>query len=181
MERMTHMDQEIDFFPCTEKDIVTLAKVSQQFYPEHYSHIWKNQDTSYYIELSFTKEAFAKDFQIKNILYYLIKRKDEPLGLLKLRKNEAVNGYEEMESLQLEKIYLLSVATGLGIGKKAIDFTKNYASGLDKKVIWLDVMTTSPALSFYRNMGFTTISYYDLDYPGLKEGYREMQRMILPI
>ncbi|WP_299439712.1 GNAT family N-acetyltransferase [uncultured Aquimarina sp.] len=172
---------EIEFHRCSENDIETLVKVSQQFYPEHYSHIWENGDTSFYVNLSFTAAAFKKDIDTENIIYFLIQRSEKTLGLLKLRKHQELVGYTQIEALQLEKIYLLAEATGLGIGTLAMDFTKNLAQELNKKVIWLDVMTTSPALQFYKKLGFKTISYYSLDYSGLKDGYREMQRMILPI
>ncbi|WP_298546746.1 GNAT family N-acetyltransferase [uncultured Aquimarina sp.] len=172
---------EIKFQKCSEKDIDVLAKISQQFYPEHYSHIWKNEDTSFYINLSFTTAAFKKDIETENIMYFLIQRFEKTLGLLKLRKHQELVGHTPAEALQLEKIYLLAEATGLGIGTHTIDFTKNLAKELNKKVIWLDVMTTSPALQFYKKLGFKTVSYYNLDYPGLKDGYREMQRMILSI
>lgn len=172
---------EIEFQKCSENDIGTLVKVSQQFYPEHYSHIWKNKDTSFYVNLSFTATAFKKDFETENIIYFLVKKSDKVLGLLKLRKHQELVGYTKTEALQLEKIYLLAEATGLGVGTRGIDFTIKFAQELNKKVVWLDVMTTSPALQFYRKLGFKTISYYHLDYAGLKDGYREMQRMILPI
>ena len=175
------MSFEIEFHQCSENDTKALVKVSQQFYPEHYSHIWKNEDTSFYVNLSFTAAAFKKDFETENIIYFLIKKSEKVLGLLKLRKHQELVGYIKAEALQLEKIYLLAEATGLGVGTRAIDFTKKIAQELNKKIIWLDVMTTSPALQFYKKLGFKTISYYNLDYAGLKEDYKEMQRMILSI
>ncbi len=175
------MDSEIIFRKCSENDIDSLAKISQQFYPEHYTHIWKNEDPSYYINLSFTEKAFAKDFKIENIVYFLIEKNSKRLGLLKIRRDQEIQGYTKTEALQLEKIYLLKESIGLGIGKKGVDFTKNYAMKLNKKIIWLDVMTTSPALTFYQKNGFSTVSLYELEYPGLKDGYREMQRMLLTI
>ncbi len=173
------MNSEITFKKCTESDIENLITASQKIYPEHYSHIWKNNDTSYYINLSFNQTVFETDFKIENILYFLIHYKNQIVGLLKIRKHEKIEEYSIEDALQLEKIYLLKESLGLGIGKKGIEYTKNYARRLGKKVIWLDVMTTSPALYFYKKMGFATRSYYQLDYPGLKDGYREMQRMLL--
>jgi len=172
---------EIEFQRCTKDDIEALVKISKQFYPEHYSHIWENEDTSFYVDLSFTTAAFKKDFETENIIYFLIKRSENILGMLKLRKHQELVGFKPTEALQLEKIYLLAEATGLGIGTHAMNFTKNFAEKLNKKVIWLDVMTTSPAIQFYKKLGFKTISYYNLDYPRLKDGYREMQRMTRPI
>lgn len=175
------MDPDIKFLTCSDREIDHLVEISKQFYPEHYRHIWKNNDPSYYMNLSFTQKAFEKDFQNENIHYFLITNSNNPVGLLKLRKHEEIDSYSNTEALQLEKIYLLATATGTGIGKKAIDFTKQYALSLNKKVIWLDVMTTSPALFFYQKMGFDTISRYHLDYPGIKEEHTEMQRMILTL
>ncbi len=156
-----------------------MVAISQQFYPEHYTHIWKNDDPSYYINLSFTENAFAKDFTNNNIIYFLVEKDTKNLGLLKIRQHQEIMEHTKIEALQLEKIYLLKESIGLGIGKKGIDFIKNFAIHLNKKIIWLDVMTTSPALTFYKKIGFKTVSFYELKYPGLKDGYREMQRMIL--
>ncbi len=175
------MPSTIEFKQCTESDIDNLVAISQQFYPEHYTHIWKNEDPGYYINLSFTQSAFKEDLKNENIIYFLIQSADNVLGLLKIRQHHKVEGFNNSEALQLEKIYLLKASTGLGIGKKAIEFVKNYAFNLKKRVLWLDVMTTSPALIFYQRMGFQTITFYNLDYPGLKDEYREMQRMILSI
>ncbi|EZH73152.1 hypothetical protein ATO12_19290 [Aquimarina atlantica] len=173
--------QEVVFKECSAKDINELSKISQQFYPEHYAHIWKNNDPSYYINLSFNQEAFEEDFKTDTIVYFLIRKANTSLGLLKIKKQEAIKGFDTSITLQLEKIYLLKSATGLGIGKKGIEFVKNYAISLDKKIVWLDVMSTSPALLFYKKMGFETISFYDLDYPDLKDEHREMQRMVLSL
>ncbi|WP_271782835.1 GNAT family N-acetyltransferase [Aquimarina algiphila] len=175
------MPSEIVFKTCSKHDIERLVSVSQQFYPEHYTHIWKNDDPSYYINLSFNRNAFREDFKIDNIIYFLIEQANKTLGMLKIRTHENVEGFDGSEALQLEKIYLLKESIGLGIGKRGIEFIKNYARALNKKVIWLDVMTTSPALLFYQKLGFQTISFYNLDYPGLKDNYREMQRMILTL
>jgi len=173
------MSSEIIFKKCFENDINSLIAISNQFYPEHYTHIWKNNDPSYYINLSFTENVFIEDFRVPNIKYYIIQQNGEDLGLIKIKENEKITKFSAQEALQLEKIYLLKKSVGIGIGKKGIEFVKKYALKLAKKVIWLDVMTTSPALHFYQKNGFRTISKYDLDYPNLKSGYREMQRMIL--
>ncbi len=171
------MISEVLFKTCTKHDIEPLVAVSQQFYPEHYTHIWKNNDPSYYINLSYNRIVFREDFKIDNIIYFIIEQANKTLGLLKIRPHKSVEGFDGSEALQLEKIYLLKEAIGLGIGKKGIEFIKNYAKTLNKKVIWLDVMTTSLALLFYQKLGFQTISFYNLDYPELKDDYREMQRM----
>ncbi len=181
MEKLIRMGFDINFKSCDKKDIIHLVNVSKQFYPEHYAHIWQNNDPSYYINLSFTSKAIEEDFKNDNIVYFLVQNSNQILGILKIRNHKSVSNYSKTDALQLEKIYLLKASTGLGIGKKAIEFTKDYAISLHKKIIWLDVMTTSPALHFYQKVGFKTIEHYNLDYPKLKDNYREMQRMILII
>ena len=173
------MHSDLTFKSCSPSDIDNLVQVSQQFYPEHYRHIWKNDDPSYYINLSFNRKAFEQDFKDQNIEYFLVMKANEILGLIKIRKHEKINHFQSSEAMQLEKIYLLKKSIGQGIGQKGLNFIKTYALSLHKKAIWLDAMTTSPALVFYQKNNFNTVSYYDLTYPGLKDGYREMQRMIL--
>lgn len=172
---------EITFTVCTAADIDVLADVGKRSYLKSYPYIWKNEDTSFYIKRSFSETAFKKDFQDKELQYFLIHADKIPCGLFKIRKNSSVDVFTPGEGMELEKIYLLREYSDKGIGKKALQFILEHAKSNNKKALWLDVMDTSAALFFYQKIGFKTVSKYQLPYPGLLDNHRGMQRMVMEI
>ncbi|NAS32636.1 GNAT family N-acetyltransferase [Flavobacteriaceae bacterium R38] len=166
------------FHRCTSKDIPVLITVGQRAYKQNYLHIW-NDDGSFYIQKSFSKNTFETDLANKNVIYFIIYEDSIAIGLIKINFNTSLDGFSDHQTVEIEKIYLVAEAAGKGVGTTAMNFIKEYALKLDKKVIWLNVMTTSPALKFYKKLGFTGIKNYDLDYPKIKDGFRGMLQMKL--
>jgi len=168
------------FHRCTVKDIPVLIEVGQRAYKQSYIHIWEN-NSDFYIQKSFSEVAFKKDFIDKNVIYFLIYDGVSAIGLIKINLTTPLAGYLEKDIIEIEKIYIISEASGKGIGTTSMNFIKEYALTLNKKVILLSVMTTSPALNFYKKLGFQGIKNYDLDYPKIKKGFRGMLQMKLDL
>lgn len=172
-------ETDIDIFPCTPENIDTIIQIGRYSYKQHYLHIWKDNG-AFYIKRSFSREAIEKDLKIPNSRYFLIRFKGRPVGILKILRNHALVGFTASEALEVEKIYIIREAAGKGIGARVMAFVKDHARELGKKVVWLNVMNTSPALTFYKKSGFEPVYQYTLntlDYPPIKEEYRAMTRM----
>ena len=178
---METLASEISFAACTERDIPTLSALAEEAYPPAYTFVWKHGDPSYYFDLSFSKEAFTKDFQNPNVTYYLVKYEHAKAGFFKLNLHAQVGTFTAEEALELEKIYLLQHYTGKGLGEAALHFITEKAKQLHKKIVWLDVMSVSKAQGFYEKLGFRTVSRHSLSYPNLHDHMREMQRMLLKL
>lgn len=167
------------FHKCTSvEDIPVLVEVGQRSYKQNYLHIW-NDTGDFYIQKSFSKNVFEADLKNRNVTYFIIYDDSIAIGLIKINFNKPLEGFLDNQTLEVEKIYIIAEAAGKGIGTAAMTFIKEYALNLGKKVIWLNVMTTSPALQFYKKHGFTGIKNYELDYPKIKDGYRGMLQMKL--
>lgn len=166
-------DVHLNIRGCTLEDVEILSKVGSEAYKDHYMHIWA-QNKNFYIDLSFSVEAITRDMEAGNIDYFLISLKEEPIGLIKINVDKALKQYPATEAMEIEKIYLKNEAVGYGIGSKAIDYIIQFAKKKNKKVLWLNVMTTSKAFHFYQKLGFEAVGIYNLEYKDLKPEYREM-------
>jgi GNAT superfamily N-acetyltransferase len=76
----------------------------------------------------------------------------------------ATKGYEQMNALELERIYIVKSASGRGFGREAMEFCFDFAKQRNKQVIWLKCMDSSPAHYFYERLGFVQCGGFDLDF-----------------
>lgn len=172
------MNTSIAIKPLTIDTHDTFISVGIASYLQHYQHYWENNNSSGYIERNFTKKILQENSNDSNIACFIIYNHEVPIGLIKIKKDSAITSFTVKEAIELEKIYLLKEYSGKGIGKKALDFVVNYSRKLNKKVLWLDVMVTSPALQFYLNNGFKKTINKTLDFPNIKKEYQDMHIMV---
>lgn len=170
--------ESISFKKATVKDLDTLIPVARKAYLQAYTHVWEDEEPSFYIKKAFTKEAFLKDLNDSNTEIQLIYFDEALVGFYKVELDSAVAEYSAAESIQLEKIYILHEFSGKRIGNRSLEHIITNAKDKGKSVFWVDVMDTSPAKYFYYKMGFETVIFWNLDYPGLKPDQLKMHQMI---
>ncbi|MFD2514912.1 GNAT family N-acetyltransferase [Pontibacter locisalis] len=158
---------------CTTKDLHTLQDIAINSYGDHYLYLW-HDGGMWYIDRCFSDGALRKELEDPNAAFFLIYAAQELVGFLKLNLHKAIEGFTEQEALELERIYLLKSASGKGIGKAAVDFTKQFSRERGKKVIWLKAMDSSKSVVFYEKNGFEKCGTYTLDFEAMKEEYRGM-------
>lgn len=170
---------DISIAPLSPGSFDTYITVGTEAYNQHYLHLWKHQDSSPYIQSSFTYEVLTKELPDTNNEHYIIYNKEVPIGILKLIVDSAFNGHNSDDALLLQKIYILHAYSGKGIGSQVIAFVKERAKGHHKKIVWLDTMKNGPAYFFYRKHGFKVATQSLLEFPGLIETERKMYQMYL--
>lgn len=158
---------------CTANDIPDILIVALQSYQEHYTYLWTDKGENY-IRLNFTSQVIAKEMVAEKSCFYLLWLRNEPVGFLKVNDEKPLAFYAATDCLELERIYLLQKASGKGIGKEAVAFVLQLAAERNRSVVWLKAMDSSPALKFYEKMGFETIDSYLLDFPYMKDEFRDI-------
>ncbi|MBD1397043.1 GNAT family N-acetyltransferase [Pontibacter sp. JH31] len=164
---------DIAILPCSTNDLALLQRIALAAYDDHYTYLWQDGG-AWYKAHYFTEEALSAELTDPNTAFFLIYQQDEPVGFLKLNKDKALEGYTDAECLELERLYLLERASGIGIGKWAIDFTMQYALEQGKSIVWLKAMDSSRSVEFYEHNGFTKCGTHELDFEQMKEMYRGM-------
>jgi diamine N-acetyltransferase len=163
--------------PCTINDVPTIAEVAVKSYMEVYPYLW-HDGGQWYLKRCFTHPVLAADLQQPNQAWFLLKEDGTAVGYLKLNITRPLEGYEQYDCLELERIYIIKDANGKGYGRQAVEFSEEFARQRNKHLIWLRAMdsTTNPA--FYEKLGFTICGTYRLDFELLKDELRGMVTMM---
>ncbi len=168
---MTHI---IHFEPLTPEKHPIYISVGTKAYNQHYLHLWPDGNSSTYIQNSFTNEVLAKEAMDTNTRLFIIHLKKSPVGILKFTLNEGLGPYSEEDALYVDKIYMLKEATGMGIGKKILQFISLRAKEMDKKIVWLDTMQKGAALNFYLKNGFEIYAETEVPFENAIESEKPM-------
>ena len=171
----------MEITPLTPEHFDNYIAVGRKAYDQHYAHMWENQDSSPYIESSFTRDVLLKESTDGATELFIIRYEKKPAGILKIVNQSAIEPYTAEDAMLLERIYILKKYTGKGIGKNVIDFTERRARTLRKKLIWLETMQNSPALHFYLAYGFEIHTETKSPYPTVHEAERPMYRLVKPL
>ncbi|MBF9252780.1 GNAT family N-acetyltransferase [Pontibacter sp. 172403-2] len=164
---------DIQLIPCTTQDLYTLQDIAINAYGGHYLYLWYDGG-AWYLEKSFSESVLKQELADPNAAFFLIYSNEELVGFLKLNINKPIDKYTAGEALELERIYLTKAASGKGVGREVIKFTKAYAAQRNKRIIWLKAMDSSRSVDFYEQNGFRKTGTYTLDFEQMKPEYRGM-------
>ncbi|MEM9648253.1 MAG: GNAT family N-acetyltransferase [Bacteroidota bacterium] len=156
---------EVVLEPLSQATISAYVSVGKQSYREHYLHLWENQDPTPYISLSFTEEVVKADMANPNLRHFLVKTDESVAGIVKLVLDSPLDEHSSEQSLLAQKIYLLKVYSGQGLGKKVLAQIEAYAKALGKEILWLDTMQKGGPIQFYLKNGFRIKKESELTLP----------------
>jgi diamine N-acetyltransferase len=163
--------------PCTVEDVPTLAAVAVQSYMEVYPYLW-HDGGEWYINRRFSLPVLENDLRQPNQAWFLLEEEGSAVGYLKLNINNPLEGYEQYNCLELERIYIIKSANGKGYGRKAVEFSEQVARNHNKDILWLKAMDSTTFPAFYEKLGFKICGTYRLDFELLKEDLRGMVIML---
>ncbi len=175
------MKSTITFEPLVPSLYHHYINIGTTAYNQNYRHLWPNGDTSTYIQNSFTKEILLKEEQDKNTALYLLKMKDDYVGILKITLDMAIAKLNKLEALYLDKIYIQKEYTGMGIGRETLKFIETKARELSKKAIFLGSMQNGHALSFYLANNFSIIDTSKVPFENVLEEEKPMYILLKEI
>jgi diamine N-acetyltransferase len=167
----------LTIIPCNASDVPTLAAVAVKSYLETYSYLW-NDGGKWYINRYFAEPVLENDLRQPNQVWFLLEENVATVGYLKLNITHALEGYENYDCLELERIYLINDVQGKGYGRQTVEFCEQYARRLNKDIIWLKAMDSVGAPAFYEKLGFKLCGTYMLDFELMKEELRGMVVMM---
>ena len=163
----------MDLKRCQLQDLEKLRTISHKSYKQHYSYLWSDQGDSY-IKSQLNKNSLRSDIiQPESDVYFIMKAGQEA-GVVKLNFGKGILELPEHQSLEIQRIYLLTAFTGQGLGTKTLKKVELLA--LEKKfyVLWLKAMLNSPALRFYQKNGYNIMGQSKLELPNIKPHLKEM-------
>ncbi len=153
-----------------------LSRLSKAIYKEYYLHLWLPGGADWYQdEHAYHPDKLRQELEDPNNLHFMVYENAEPLGYLKIRINAVLQGFESMNSLEIERIYLHKKIAGKGIGRELMQLSENIAREHNKQMLFLKAMDSSAdAIAFYQKMGYTLCGTWVLPFEQMKEEYRGM-------
>ena len=139
----------------TEDDLSILKEISINTFCETFSKDNKPEDTQKYIETNFTNEKLLSEIRTIGSQFFIAFFNNKLSAYLKLNTGEAQTEKQGNESLEIQRIYVLSEFQGKRIGSLLMEKSEEEAKKMNIKRIWLGVWEhNKSALAFYNKKGF---------------------------
>lgn len=146
----------ITIHKATTADIETLREVGCQTYREHFSTLWSPAGMQGFLEQDFSPTALRQSLELpgRHTWFIACDEQGKAVGFAKV--NWAVPAPLTGEvGAELQKIYLLKSAAGLGYGKQLLQCVRDEVAQRGEPLLWLDVLkTNAKAQGFYDAFGF---------------------------
>lgn len=161
----------------SEADII--VDLARNIYKEYYLYLWHAGGAQWYMEnYAYSPEKIKAELMNDNHEYFIATETGIGQGYMKINLNEQLPGFETLNALEVERIYIYKKATGKELGKQLMQIAMNRARELKKDIIFLKAMDSSTGtLEFYKKLGYETCGSLQLPLPAfhlMKEEYRGM-------
>lgn len=145
-----------------DRDFDALLSIAKSTFIATYGAFNTPENMQTYLQTHFSKKALTEQLNDSEVQFFLAEQDDTTLGYLKVNKGSAQTESDFPNTLEIERIYVLSEFHGKGHGKlllqKAIDVAKN--DHLES--VWLGVWDQNPkAIAFYERNGFSTFGVHE--------------------
>lgn len=142
--------READFF-----DAELIANLSRQTFIESFASQNTKENMDKFMNDSFAKETLIQEVGAPGNIFLLAFAGEEPVGYVRMRENNNPPELENLNAMEIARIYAVKNSIGKGVGKvlmqKCIDIV------LERKftIIWLGVWQQNQrAIDFYTQWGF---------------------------
>lgn len=149
------MAPSIEIKRCTLTDLETLTAIGLQTFTDTFAHLNEPKYFDPYLATAFSPAQIKSELEQSATEFYFLYYDQKLAGYLKLNFAEAQSDLKDPESLEIERIYIIDVFQGLGLGKALFELSLEKAQSHSLKYIWLGVWEQNKkAISFYESRGF---------------------------
>ena len=170
---------EVKVRKATEKDLAVVKDISIKTFLETFEKDNTPEDNKKYIDDNFTDEKVLKELKTEGSQFFLAFLGDKAVAYLKINTGEAQTEKQGNESLEIQRIYVLSECKGKRIGSILMKKAEEEAAKAKCKRIWLGVWERNKgALAFYDKKGFKRFGEHVFMYGTDKQTDYLMEKLI---
>lgn len=141
---------------ATRDDCSTLHDLAVTTFLETYSSVNSEENMQNYLSENYSEEQLTLEMDNPFSEFYLAFLAQKAIGFLKINFGEAQTELKDNQSLEIERIYVLSEFHGKKIGQLLFDKALEIARAHQSKYVWLGVWEqNSKAIRFYQKNGLT--------------------------
>ncbi|NAY91577.1 GNAT family N-acetyltransferase [Muricauda sp. JGD-17] len=145
----------LQFKRCTILHLDTLAQVARDTFVAAFEKDNDPTDFKDYVQRAFHPERIKEELQNENSLFYFVYESEELIGYFKLNVNDAQTDVHDLDSLEIERIYVLETYQGKNFGYGMLQKIAGLAQKMEKQYVWLGVWEHNKrAIRFYQRHGF---------------------------
>ena len=142
-----------------EEDLSIIKEISINTFIETFSKDNTPEDTEKYIQTNFTDEKMLSEIKTSGSKFYIAYIDENPVAYLKLNTGEAQTEKQGNDSMEIQRIYVLSNFKGKRIGSLLMEKAEKEAKKMNIKRILLGVWEhNDAALGFYYKKGYKRFS-----------------------
>lgn len=143
---------------CSLEDLELLCKISRETFYQTFADSNTKENMSAYLDSAYNEEKLYKELCNPDSSFFFIYADERLAGYLKINEFPSQTDINDIDSLELERIYILKEFQGAGLGKDLLEHTISIAIEHGKKYIWLGVWEHNErAKRFYDKNGFYRI------------------------
>ncbi len=143
---------------CTLQDVESLCKISIETFYQTFADSNTEENMTAYLKSAYNVEKLYKELCNPDSSFFFIYVDESLAGYLKINEYPSQTDINDIDSLELERIYILKDFQGLGLGQDLLEYTISIAIEHGKKYIWLGVWEhNEKAKRFYQKNGFYRI------------------------
>ena len=149
------MNKEITIRFATTKDAELIADLSRKTFSETFGYLNTKENMDKFLNEQFAREALIKEVSDPSNIFLLAFDDETPVGYARLREGEKYPEFENRDSIEIGRIYVVNSYIGTGVGQELMRKCIFLAKDMKKEIIWLGVWEkNSRAISFYTKWGF---------------------------
>ncbi len=140
---------------CDINDLEELIEISKSTFITAFEKDNDPSDFKEYIEKAFSEKQITKELTNPNSTFYFVYKKNVLVAYIKLNTGDAQNEFQNDDSVELERIYVLKEFQGQQIGKHILEEVIQIAKEKKVNFLWLGVWEENKgAIKFYERYGF---------------------------
>ncbi|NQX40983.1 Ribosomal protein S18 acetylase RimI [Pedobacter steynii] len=135
--------------------VETLQEIGRATFFETFATSNTGADMKKYLDEHFSREQLITELNHPDSRFYIAWEDQSPIGYLKVNTAQAQTELQDENSLEIERIYVLSAYHGKKVGQQLYEKALEVAGLLKKSSVWLGVWEENPrAIKFYTKNGF---------------------------
>ena len=143
----------------TTNELIPLKEISIKTFVETFGKDNSPEETKKYIDTNFSDEQMLKEINTKGSIFFIAYLNNKPVAYLKINIGEAQTEKQGNDSLEIQRIYVLSECKGKRIGSLLMKIAEEEAAKFKCKRVWLGVWEHNDgALAFYGKKGYKRFS-----------------------
>jgi ribosomal protein S18 acetylase RimI-like enzyme len=144
---------------ATEEDIPQLQEVAISTYHNTFAHFNTPENMLAYFEQAYNLKTLTDELHEPRSKLFIACEGDQLLGFARLRECDEVRHLLGENTVELQRLYVLTSAQGKSIGKLLMERALQYAVDNNYEWIWLGVWERNvKAQEFYKKWGFERFS-----------------------